>query len=254
MLRSSKQQGGSAARFLKGAGTVGAALCAIVIAAGPIAHRAQAGEWDKMTTLTVNEPIQVSDTYLDPGTYVLRLADIGSARHIVQIYNRDQTRIINTVMAIPNYRLEPTGDSRFMFWETPRGNVKAMRAWFYPGDNFGQEFRYPKQPRQIAAVNTPQAAPPQFASTPPEPATKVQAPQPPAPETISRTVPAPEPDQPVEIAQATPAPAPPVVVEQAAPAHQPEELPKTASPYPVVGLSGLVMFGLFGALRLSRTS
>jgi hypothetical protein len=32
----------------------------------------------------------------------------------------------------------------FRFWETPAGKPKAIRAWFYPGDNFGQEFAYPK--------------------------------------------------------------------------------------------------------------
>ena len=53
-------------------------------------------------------------------------------------------QIIATILAIPNYRLQPTGKSEFRFWETPAGNPRAMRAWFYPGDNFGQEFAYPK--------------------------------------------------------------------------------------------------------------
>lgn len=114
-----------------------------------VAFRAQADQWDKKTILTIDQPIQVSKTYLEPGTYVFKLLDSQSDRHIVQIFNKDQTHIIDTVLAIPNYRLRPTGKSRFAFWETPAGNAKALRAWFYPGDNFGQEFAYPKNPRQL---------------------------------------------------------------------------------------------------------
>ena len=133
-----------------------AMLGAAVLALCAIGFHAQASVWDKQTVLTVNEPIQVEDTYLEPGTYVFRLADTPSDRHVVQIFNRDQTHLINTMVAIPNYRLRPTGDSRFAFYETPRESVGAMRAWFYPGDNFGQEFRYPKQLRQVGSPVTAQ--------------------------------------------------------------------------------------------------
>src|SRR6266852_4677326 len=104
----------------------------------------KADQWNKKTVLTVKETIQLPNTVLQPGTYVFKLADSLSDRHIVQIFNADQSQIIATILAIPNYRLQPTGKSDFRFWETPAGNSKAMRAWFYPGDNFGQEFAYPK--------------------------------------------------------------------------------------------------------------
>jgi hypothetical protein len=128
------------------------AVCGLGLVAGLVTFRAQADEWDKKTILTVDQPIQITDTYLEPGTYVLKLADSSSNRHIVYIFNEQQNHLINTVMAIPNYRLQPTGSSRFTFWETPAGSARAMRAWFYPGDNFGQEFTYPKNLRQIAVV------------------------------------------------------------------------------------------------------
>jgi hypothetical protein len=103
-----------------------------------------ADQWNKKTVLTVKEAIQLPHTVLQPGTYVFKLADSLSDRHIVQIFSADETHVIATILAIPNYRLKPTGKSVFQFWETPAGNPKAMRAWFYPGDNFGQEFAYPK--------------------------------------------------------------------------------------------------------------
>jgi len=254
MLHSPTRRCGSAPRFLKRAGTTITILGAIAIACGLVTHRAQASEWDKMTKLTVNEPIQVSDTYLDPGTYVFKLADVGSSRHIVQIFDGDQSHIINTVMAIPNYRLEPTGNTRFTFWETPPGNVKAMRAWFYPGDNFGQEFRYPKQLRQIAVVRTPEVLPAPPQAAPPAPAPQPEAVVPEASNVQPNVQPSPAPaEQPVEIAQATPPPAsPPAQAPQAEPA--PQELPKTASPYTTIGLGGLMFLGLFGVVRLARAA
>ncbi|HEY7306163.1 MAG TPA: hypothetical protein VH601_18705, partial [Bryobacteraceae bacterium] len=108
----------------------------------PTAH---ADQWNKMTIVTVNQPIIAGSKVLDPGTYVWKLMDSASDRHIVQIYDKDQRHLEETILAIPNYRLQPDGKTQFAFWETPAGVPKAVRAWFYPGDNFGQEFPYPKK-------------------------------------------------------------------------------------------------------------
>src|SRR5207248_1361496 len=139
------------------------------------------------TILSVSQPIQVEETLLRPGEYVFKLLNSNSDRHIVQIFNSDQSHLINTVLAVPNYRLQPTGNTRFMFWETPPGTAKAMRAWFYPGDNFGQEFRYPKHLEMVemAMARTPSPAP---AVTEPE-ETPAPPPQPeatPQPETVTQ--------------------------------------------------------------------
>ncbi len=117
-----------------------------------LSSRMQADEWNKKTIVTINAPIQVTDTVLPPGSYVFMLADSSSDRHIVQIFNRDQSRLINTVMAIPDYRVQPSGHTQFTFYETPKGNPPALHEWFYPGDNFGNEFPYPKHLQTVAAV------------------------------------------------------------------------------------------------------
>ncbi len=219
-----------------------ATVCGISLAAGFVAVRAQADQWDKLTTLTVHEPIQVQDKVLEPGKYVFKLVDSASDRHIVRIFNSDQSQVVDTLLAIPNYRLHPSGHSQFEFWETPPGRAKALRAWFYPGDNFGQEFTYPKH----LAMLTPPAAP--QAAMAPEPAPVapplVAAPQPAAAEL--------QPEQPQEMAQNTaPAPEP-----QAAPAENeiPRKLPKTASTLPAIGFAGLSLLGLYGLLRLRRVA
>jgi hypothetical protein len=226
-----------------------AAVCALALGAGIVVFRAQADQWDKKTILTVDQPIQVTDTFLEPGTYVFKLVDSSSDRHIVQIFNADQTHVVNTILAIPNYRLQPTSDSRFAFWETPPGTARAMRAWFYPGDNFGQEFRYPKHLTQLAVLVTREPA---LAPAPPEPsvaafpAPEPLAPPPPPPQAVNAP-----PEEPAVIAQNTPPPRPPDAAAAPAP---PPELPKTATPYPMIGLSGLFSLGLYGLARLKRSA
>jgi len=226
------------------AATIGILGCAGVVAV----HSARADQWDKRTILTVNEPIQVRDTLLEPGQYVFKLLNSQSNRNIVQIYNGDQTHLIDTIMAIPNYRIQPTGKSRFTFWETPPGSAKALRAWFYPGDNFGQEFTYPKHLIQLASTTTTQTT---VAAPPP-------APEPVAPpaEQPQAFVEQPAPNPPQEIAQNAPPPPPPAPEVQPAPAPEPapQTLPKTGSPYPLFGLGGLLSLGLYGLMRIKRTA
>jgi hypothetical protein len=205
---------------------------------------ARADEWNKKTILTVSEPIQVPNKVLPPGKYVIKLLDSQSDRHIVQIFNADESQLQTTILAIPNYRIQPTGKTVFSFWETPPGQPKALRAWFYPGDNFGQEFAYPKSAAaQIASVSH-QTVPTTEATQPAE-LPKAQVTQ-----TQS------EPQQ-QEVAQNTPPPAPvaqPSPEPAVAPTPAPQELPKTASPYPLIGLAGLLSLGLFAMVRAFRLS
>lgn len=240
---------------------------------GPGVQKANADAWDKKTVLTVNQPIQVEETYLEPGTYVFKLLNSSSDRHIVQIFNQDQNRVINTILAVPNYRLQPTADSRFTFYETPPGTAPAMHAWFYPGDDYGQEFRYPKQLRQLATAWTPQRLPfverepltpaaPAPSATPVSPAqdpeetpaapAETPKPQPPAPverepEMIARATP-PDP------APAEPEPQSPAPAAGAAPAPQSQELPKTGTPFPLIGTAGLGSLALLALVRLVRSN
>jgi outer membrane biosynthesis protein TonB len=224
------------------------ATAGVILAMGQATFRAQADEWDKKTVLTINQPMQVRETLLQPGQYVFKLLDSNSDRHIVQIFNADQSHLINTILAVPNYRLQPTGGSRFAMWETPAGSVNALRAWFYPGDNYGQEFPYPKHLQQIALLSPVPLPPPPVVQPEPAPAppqAEQPAPaEPPAQPEVAQEPPA-EGPQPAELAENTPVPAPP---EQAAqPSSTPSTLPKTASPYPATGLAGLVLVS-FGAL------
>jgi LPXTG-motif cell wall-anchored protein len=201
--------------------------------------KAHADAWDKRTIVTVNEPVIAGNKVLQPGTYVWKLLDSQSNRHIVQIFDRDQRRLESTILAIPNYRLHPSGKSQFAFWETPAGVPKAVRAWFYPGDNFGQEFAYPKQlvAQLASAVPVPVSMDYKEAEPAPAPEAQPTSGSEPVPAPAAQPVPQPEPQQPTGGDQ-------PVSVPLA------RSLPHTASSSTLVGLVGLGFLSLSGIISL----
>src|SRR6185369_6188468 len=108
---------------------------------------ASAQNWNKRTSVTFSGPVEIPGAgaqVLPAGTYVFRLLDSQSDRHIVQVFNEDESHLYATILAIPNYRLQATDKTVMTFAERAAGEPQAIRAWFYPGDNSGQEFVYPK--------------------------------------------------------------------------------------------------------------
>jgi LPXTG-motif cell wall-anchored protein len=235
-----------------------ALTCGLLLSAGIWSTPARADQWDKKTVLTVrDEPIQIRETVLQPGQYVLRLLDSPAERHVVQIFNGDQTHIINTVIAIPATRMQATGHTEFTFWETPPGTAKAMRDWYYPGDTIGNEFPYPKHLQQIALLQPP--APPVSTSTESSVSAESNQTSQAQSESVNRDEQTSQ--QPTEMAQNT---TPPATTETQAnpPANttpsttsstntsSQRELPKTGSSYPLFGLGGALLLGLFAVLRI----
>jgi len=215
------------------------AVTGIALIGTSFVPKAHADAWDKMTIVTTNEPIIAGNKVLHPGTYVWKLLDSQSDRHIVQIFDKDQQHLQTTILAIPDYRLQPTGKTQFAFWETPAGVPKAVRDWFYPGDNFGQEFPYPKKLVAQLASAAPVPIPNNYREPEPVPA--------PAPE----AQPAPQPEaQPAPQPEPAPQPAPEPQA-QPAPEQQPQALPHTGSFNPLVGLLGLMSLSFAGLLTLA---
>jgi LPXTG-motif cell wall-anchored protein len=219
-----------------------AAFAGILLA--PAVH---ADEWNKKTTLTINEPIRVPSccnpdhsVTLQPGTYVIALVDSASDRHIVRIFAEDGKTVITTILAIPNYRLKATDKSSFQFWEVPAGQTKAMRAWFYPGDNFGQEFAYPKDVAVGLSAFVMAPVPVVAAQSEDELKTaEVAVVQPTGEYVAPLKMEAYVPPAPIAAPAADVAPAPVDVTPDVA------ELPHTASTMPLIGLLGLLSLGAF---------
>jgi hypothetical protein len=113
---------------------------------GALAPNMKADEWDKKTYITIDRSIEVERAVLPAGSYVLKLVDLPSDRHLVRIMNAEETRVIATVSTVPIFRLVPANDSEFQFRSFEAGRPPALRAWFYPGDPVGFEFKVNNQP------------------------------------------------------------------------------------------------------------
>lgn len=126
-------------------------LCTALLC-GALAASARADNWDKKTIVTFNDSVGIPGQILPAGTYVFKLANNTSNRHIVQVWNEDETQILAMIQAIPDYRLDPPDATVFEFEERPGDFLMALHSWFYPGDNSGRQFGLPSV--SVEADNT----------------------------------------------------------------------------------------------------
>jgi len=80
----------------------------------------------------------------------------------VRVYNKSKDHLYGMFMTIPDHRLTRTNKPVLEFAERPVGSPEAIYAWFYPEDETGHEFVYPKSEamRLAKANNRPVASMP----------------------------------------------------------------------------------------------
>ena len=211
------------------------AISMAVVLMTPLAMLAD--EWDHATKMTFSEPVEVPGHVLEPGTYWFTLADSEGNRNIVEIWNADHSQLVTTILAISDYRLQPTDKTVVNFEERPTGTPEAIRAWFYPGCEFGQQFVYPKTRATELAKQT--SGP--VLSVRDEQLQQKQA-------EVKAVNPSGEEMAFTEVVQLPPATPPTVSEAEATP--PPNALPQTGSLVPLIGLLGLIALAGAGALRL----
>jgi hypothetical protein len=121
---------------------VGILLLGAFLLCAAFTPRSKADEWNHKTVVTFHEDVEVPGQVLPAGTYVFKLFDSMSDRHIVQIWTSDEKELITTINTIPNQRFRPSGHTIFRFDERPGDAPQALQAWFYPGATIGEEFVY----------------------------------------------------------------------------------------------------------------
>jgi hypothetical protein len=184
-------------------------------------------KFSKRTVVTFNQPVEIPGQVLPSGTYTIELYESFGSRHVVRIYNADRSKLIATVLSIPNQRLTTTGETVMKFTERPGNAPDALKAWFYPGESTGQEFVYPKA-RAVELAEVTHETIPAVAS---EPAT--------VEEFKSEPIMAETPEKKeIPIAEAIPEPAPSAPV-----------LPQTASEIPLIALFGAMSVSLAFLLK-----
>ena len=236
--------------FFKAAATISF----LALLSATFSPTAKADDWNKRTEITFGGPVEIPGVHLPgwgvlpAGTYVFKILDSQSDRHIVQIFSKDETTVYATILAIPNYRLKATNKTVITFRERPAGQPEALRAWFYPGRTSGEEFVYPKAKAIELAkeTNTPVLFTP--AEIPLEVAEPIKSADAPVVVELKRApIMAIKPTgEEVQLAEVvTPPPAEAEIA--AAPAAE-RTLPSTASTLPLIALLGLLALG--GALIL----
>ncbi len=222
-----------------------AGLATIVLLPG-----VRADEWNQKTVFTFSGPVEIPGQVLPAGTYVFKLANSHSNRHIVQVFNKDENHVFGTFLAIPDHHLRPSDKPIIKFHERPGGSPDAIKAWFYPGRTYGHEFVYPKTKALALAQanNTPvPAMPAELTSDTTNPDVTMDGPEIAAMNTAPLKAEEPGGEE-VELAEAfdigdTQASTPQ--------AELPDKLPGTATSLPLVGLIGLLSLGAAVTLRLA---
>ncbi len=195
--------------------------------------------YNEKTIMTFSEPFEVPGVgaqILPAGTYVFTLVDSLSDRNIVRISSEDGLHVYTTILAINNYRLKPTDKSVLTFKERGEGQPEAIKAWFYPGYSYGQEFVYPKkraielaqvvkEPVLAMPVETTDAVPVETLKSVPVAAVKPTGEEIPVAEVVD-----------TKPAEAEAKPQPVAVVAKA----EPQTLPATASSLPLFASVGLL--------------
>lgn len=254
---------------------------------------AQDSNIDQRTNLTFSGPVQMPGLTLPAGKYVFRLADT-ALHNVMQVFDANETHILGQWFFVPANRTseqqsEANGKPVVMFREMPEGVTPAIHYFFYPTDLTGKEFIYPKdQAVKIAAAThenvlatdtdvdkggnahvfrvDPNGTEAQYDANAKAENSKPE----PAPSTASLNSQADVNNSP---ASGPPASAParqsasasqsvtqPVGTSgsaQQAPAPRQQaaaELPKTASPLPLIGLFGLLAIAAGFGLRLARNT
>jgi hypothetical protein len=233
-------------------------FCCVALMGAVFQTNARADAWNRKTVITFAAPVEIPGVHLKgwgvlpAGTYVFKILDSQSDRHIVQIFNKEETIVYATILAIPNYRLKATDKTVMTFRERPGGQPEALRAWFYPGRTWGEEFVYPKAKAAELAKSTdtpvlftPTAIPAEV--TAPIQSADKAVDEPLVVELKQAPIMAVRPTgEEMQLAQAV---TPPPEAQLIAQAPIENTLPATASPLPLIGLFGMLALGGAFAVR-----
>jgi hypothetical protein len=113
---------------------------------------------DARTEFTFNQPVELPNVTLPPGTYIFRFVDATTGKRVMQVQAKDAgNKNYGMFMTISAQRPKPSDNAELRFLETPAGQPAAVKTWWYPGNTIGREFIYPKsQARRLAqATNQP---------------------------------------------------------------------------------------------------
>ena len=119
---------------------------------------AQDSNIDQRTFMTFSGPVQMPGVTLPAGKYVFKLAPT-ALHNVMQVFDGEEKDIIGQWFFIPKNRTTQemsaaNGKPVVTFMEMPEGVTPAVKYYFYPTDLTGKEFIYPKnQALKLAAAS-----------------------------------------------------------------------------------------------------
>ena len=194
-----------------------------------IAVPAAFAQTPEVSTLPVDEPLDVGGTILQPGVYTIRVVPTQGDRNRVQITSPDLATIYATVLTVP-HDLEPNEEvpaTRLVFYPAGEGQPRALRTWFPPNSAMeaGHDIVYEEsRAKQLARLAN-------------APVVSYKG------EIVDNT----------ELHTIAPDPEPVMPEPQVSASQTPMEMPETAGNLPLIALLGLASIATALVVRMARS-
>lgn len=98
---------------------------------------------EEITVFNFTAPVEVPGKILPGGKYLFKL-DQHEELNVVKIESPDEQKLFGVFLVKPDYSLQAPRTPGLIFEQRAPGAPQAIKAWFYPGDKFGNEFIYRK--------------------------------------------------------------------------------------------------------------
>lgn len=93
---------------------------------------------------TFQAPVQLPGHILPAGTYLFRLAQSTSEMNVVEIKNPQETKVYGVFLVKPEYHTRLPKRSTIIFEKRGPGPAQAIKAWYYGGSKYFNDFIYPR--------------------------------------------------------------------------------------------------------------
>jgi hypothetical protein len=108
--------------------------------AGFFANPLKADDFNKETLVKIDNPMQVQNTVLLPGSYIFELGPTPTDMNVVWIRNANNYHVVATIVGSSAYRLNPDSAKTLTFYHTAAGQVPTLKNWYFADENLGVHF------------------------------------------------------------------------------------------------------------------
>jgi len=98
---------------------------------------------EEVTLFTFTAPVAVPGKVLPAGKYLFKL-DQHEELNVVKVESPDGRKLYGVFVVKPDYRLKAPAKAGLIFEPAAPGSPQVIKAWYYQGDKYGNEFIYRK--------------------------------------------------------------------------------------------------------------